>query len=168
MTAGWHRDPTGRSDHRYWNGTSWTDQVSKAGDQSTDPISGDYAPPPATPGRTKKRRVWPWVVGTILVIGFGGCALVVAAVNNAVEELNAEQRQHAISKTQFDTVEFGVTKEALIDQLGKEPEDVQEFASRDINIVSSCIYYNRKGGEFGDRFQFCFDDSGLLDSKNAY
>jgi hypothetical protein len=34
-------------------------------------------------------------------------------------------------------------------------------------ISSSCIYYNRRGGEFGDRFQFCFDGDSLQ-SKNAY
>jgi hypothetical protein len=36
--AGWHPDPTGAHDHRYWNGTRWTDHVADAGVQSLDPI----------------------------------------------------------------------------------------------------------------------------------
>jgi hypothetical protein len=34
----WHADPTGRHEHRYWDGTAWTDQVSDAGVQSSDPM----------------------------------------------------------------------------------------------------------------------------------
>jgi hypothetical protein len=36
--AGWHPDPTGRHDHRWWDGTTWTDQVSDAGTAGTDPL----------------------------------------------------------------------------------------------------------------------------------
>lgn len=34
----WHPDPTGRHEHRYWTGTSWSDHVSDAGQQLTDPV----------------------------------------------------------------------------------------------------------------------------------
>ncbi len=34
----------GRFDHRYWNGTAWTDSVSRAGIQHEDPV--DSTPPP--------------------------------------------------------------------------------------------------------------------------
>ena len=36
--AGWYPDPTGRHEQRYWNGVTWTDQVTTAGDVSTDPL----------------------------------------------------------------------------------------------------------------------------------
>ena len=36
--AGWQADPTGRHEHRYWDGARWTDQVSDAGVASTDPV----------------------------------------------------------------------------------------------------------------------------------
>lgn len=36
-TAGWHPDPAGRYQHRYHDGTRWTDQVSTDGRQSSDP-----------------------------------------------------------------------------------------------------------------------------------
>jgi hypothetical protein len=50
-------------------------------------------------------------------------------------------------------------------------EDRQEFENEGIPgeepVGSSCIYYNRAGGDLGDSFQFCFT-KGRLDSKNAY
>src|SRR4051794_13133389 len=37
--AGWHPDPRGRHEHRYWDGTQWTDHVADAGVMSTDPVA---------------------------------------------------------------------------------------------------------------------------------
>ena len=36
VTAGWHPDPTGRHELRYWSGTAWTEHVSDKGVQATD------------------------------------------------------------------------------------------------------------------------------------
>ncbi len=36
--AAWHPDPTGRHDHRYWDGERWTEHVADAGVASTDPL----------------------------------------------------------------------------------------------------------------------------------
>jgi predicted MFS family arabinose efflux permease len=36
--AGWHADPAGRHQHRYWNGAAWTEHVADNGESSTDPI----------------------------------------------------------------------------------------------------------------------------------
>ena len=41
--SGWHPDPTARHEHRYWDGSRWTDDVSDRGVTSTDPM-------PAGPG----------------------------------------------------------------------------------------------------------------------
>ena len=35
--AGWYHDPSGRFELRYWDGTQWTEHVSRAGTQFTDP-----------------------------------------------------------------------------------------------------------------------------------
>lgn len=83
--AGWHPDPTGQFDHRYWDGTRWTEHVSTAGRQSSSPLG---AAPPSTPpttaqpssaqppaqGRSPRRggRAWKWVAvafATLVVIG---------------------------------------------------------------------------------------------------
>jgi hypothetical protein len=37
---GWQRDPSGRHEYRYWDGSSWTDDVSDAGMTSVDPLTG--------------------------------------------------------------------------------------------------------------------------------
>ena len=44
--ASWLSDPTGRHDHRYWDGTQWTDHVADAGVAASDPYDGpsDAAP----------------------------------------------------------------------------------------------------------------------------
>lgn len=41
--AAWHPDPTGRHEHRYWDGEAWTDHVADAGQSSTDPVDGSGA-----------------------------------------------------------------------------------------------------------------------------
>ncbi|MBT4984514.1 MAG: DUF2510 domain-containing protein [Ilumatobacter sp.] len=37
MPAGWYADPSGRYELRYWDGNAWTEHVSRAGQQFTDP-----------------------------------------------------------------------------------------------------------------------------------
>lgn len=37
--ADWYPDPTGRFEHRYWNGSEWTEHVSSNGQASTDPVN---------------------------------------------------------------------------------------------------------------------------------
>lgn len=43
--AGWYPDPTGRHQHRYWDGRGWTEHVGSNGTASTDPM-------PPQPGAT--------------------------------------------------------------------------------------------------------------------
>jgi vacuolar-type H+-ATPase subunit I/STV1 len=40
VAAGWYPDPTGRFDHRYWDGSAWTDHAARGGVQSQDPVAG--------------------------------------------------------------------------------------------------------------------------------
>jgi Protein of unknown function (DUF2510)/Domain of unknown function (DUF4234) len=42
--SGWHPDPSGQHELRYWDGQTWTDHVSDGGQQATEPI------PPPPPG----------------------------------------------------------------------------------------------------------------------
>jgi len=44
---GWYADPSGRYDHRYWDGTTWTEHVSRGGVASTAPVvPADWYPDP--------------------------------------------------------------------------------------------------------------------------
>ena len=36
--AGWHPDPAGRHEHRYWNGSRWTEHAADAGVAVVDPL----------------------------------------------------------------------------------------------------------------------------------
>jgi len=43
VPAGWHADPTGRHQLRYWDGAGWTDHVSDGGQQGQDPVEANLA-----------------------------------------------------------------------------------------------------------------------------
>ncbi|MET0150207.1 MAG: DUF2510 domain-containing protein, partial [Acidimicrobiales bacterium] len=45
---GWYADPNGRHEYRYWDGATWSDQVSDGGVVSTDPPTAQ-GPTAATP-----------------------------------------------------------------------------------------------------------------------
>jgi uncharacterized protein YxjI len=42
--ANWYPDPGGKHEHRYWDGTQWTDNVADHGRQSVDPLAGTHVP----------------------------------------------------------------------------------------------------------------------------
>lgn len=44
VPGSWHADPTGRFEYRYWDGTQWTEHVSRAGQVSVDPLTAPSAP----------------------------------------------------------------------------------------------------------------------------
>ena len=54
MSANWHRDPLGRAEYRWFDGTNWTLRVATGGVESTEPESASLAefagpPPPPIP-----------------------------------------------------------------------------------------------------------------------
>ncbi len=231
--AGWYEDPMRRYEHRYWDGSEWTENVASGGQQAVDAIASvppasdvassavvaETTPAAATPasatsvsaapavsapiavatvplrlcphcqaqsatastvcpncgkGYAKKKK-WPWVVGAIflvMVIGFAGCVVLVSTVaNKAVDALNAAQALHAITPGQFAAVQLGTSRSGVVNELGKPPENAQDFVQRGFlngqPTNSSCIYYNKAGGSFGNIYQFCFQNDAL-ESKNAY
>ena len=53
--AAWHPDPLGRHEHRYWDGTRWTEHVADGGRSGHDPIEAapaDSSAGAAQPGET--------------------------------------------------------------------------------------------------------------------
>lgn len=51
---------------------------------------------PASPA--KKRRVWPWILLGVLVVLVGGCGLIIFAIDEAVDDLE-EQDRRALEQT---------------------------------------------------------------------
>lgn len=47
--AGWYPDPRGRHEHRYFDGTTWTDHVADAGRGGMDPVNAPSPPAGPTP-----------------------------------------------------------------------------------------------------------------------
>lgn len=194
VTEGWKPDPSGDSDWRWWDGSSWTERVGasqKAAATLAPAASGITAPNKVCPhcgaaaqttskkcpscGKGYNKRTGLKIFAGICIVGLvlliGTCALIVAGVGNVVNELNEEQERSAISKAQYDALEIGMTQREVIASTGKQPEDRQTFQSESFldeePANSSCIYYNQEGGEFLDSYQLCFDE-GVLTSKNVW
>lgn len=76
---GWFPDPTGRHDHRWWDGAAWTSHVADAGVASTDSlptasapgIDAAAAPAPLASAATSSDPVAVWA----LIIGLGAILL---------------------------------------------------------------------------------------------
>lgn len=71
MDAGWHPDPSGKFDQRYWDGARWTDHVARGGEMMRDePLPTPLLRPPPRPVEKRGWRQWPWtqiVFGVIVV-----------------------------------------------------------------------------------------------------
>lgn len=58
----WKHDPTGRHDHRYWDGSTWTDNVADAGVAGSDPYPGSPGEEPTlvdAPVASDPTSQWP-------------------------------------------------------------------------------------------------------------
>jgi hypothetical protein len=59
--AAWQPDPTGKHDHRWWDGERWTEHVADAGQASVDPLETELPPPsgeaPTGPADTSSSEV---------------------------------------------------------------------------------------------------------------
>ena len=56
VDAGWHTDPTGRFDWRWWDGTNWTNSVSRGGAQQTDELYNATTGPPRSHRHESERH----------------------------------------------------------------------------------------------------------------
>jgi hypothetical protein len=70
--AGWHADPSGRHQLRFWDGSSWTDHVSDDGRASTDPIVQAAVQGGTAPAGRPRRRGGSVLIGVALVLGLLG------------------------------------------------------------------------------------------------
>jgi hypothetical protein len=108
------------------------------------------------------------LAATVLIVGC--VALIGAGADQVADDLEKQQRANSITLEQYRGVKAGTPQSEIEKRFG-EPADAQEFEAEipelDTKSSGSCIYYNRRGGDLGDIFQFCFDD-GRLTSKNAY
>jgi len=128
---------------------------------STEEVGGD-----AGLGKGADR---PPLAGTLLVIvGVVGCAALVGGTANEIDKgIQKEQNSNAITNKQARSVKLGTTRGAVESKFGP-PKSDQESTNEGLGD-DTCIYYNVKGGEILDQWQFCFGGagkSGKLTTKN--
>jgi hypothetical protein len=80
--ASWQPDPTGRHDHRYWDGLRWTDHVADAGVAGTDPYDDQDVVTEGTGGSGGEGEA----VATTGAVWAGGVADEPAAADEAAAE----------------------------------------------------------------------------------
>ena len=73
--AGWFTDPTGRHEHRYWDGSAWTEHVASGGVVTADAI--DLAPAVSVEKRSRTRTP-AFAAAAIALVAIVGVAAVVA------------------------------------------------------------------------------------------
>lgn len=142
----------------------------------TQAQTADMQCPACGKGYRKKNRtflkVFLGIVASIVVLAVGCTALIGSAANEVAKELDAEQEAHAISAETFASLKLGATKDQVMAAVAPAtPEDAQEFEQAGVlsadQVRSSCLYFTKEGGGFGDLYQLCFTNE-RLDSKNAY
>lgn len=74
LAAGWYPDPSGRADHRWWDGERWTTVVSVDGEERTD-----TEPPPLGSPERPAGRPWLTALAVVIVAGIAGVAAGVVA-----------------------------------------------------------------------------------------
>jgi len=111
------------------------------------------------------------VVKIVLGIVLGGLVLIVGcfalvgySVDEGFKEVDRQQNRNSISNREARSVKLGTAKGAVIRKLG-DPRDTQEGENEGLG-QDSCIYYNLRGGEVLDSWQFCFNSQDKLTSKN--
>ena len=70
-TPGWHPDPSGRHEHRFWDGSGWTNSVADGGRVAADPLGAGgptSADPAGGPARRADRGRGRWLVGAIAAV----------------------------------------------------------------------------------------------------
>lgn len=89
--AGWHPDPEGSGQLRWWDGAQWTSAVQPSpipSDQMSEPH------PDPEPGKSNRKK-WPWIVGAVVVlIGIIGA---VSAPDESAEGASSGQANTARS-----------------------------------------------------------------------
>lgn len=65
--AGWHPDPEGSGQQRWWDGQQWTSALQPS---ATSSMPSGYTSEPQTdpePGKSKPKK-WPWIAGAVVML----------------------------------------------------------------------------------------------------
>jgi hypothetical protein len=161
--AGWHPDPGGAAQWRYWDGTAWTEHVSPYYAHAHAAAAATPAEPaaPATPRRKMSRGLLAAIIGASL-LALGGCgALAVVGINRGVDEAKKEANRHALTPEEFDSVRPGETRVSVERRL-RRAESVRQRGAFE------CLYYFKRDHILRTRYKLCFSPaSGRLAYKES-
>jgi hypothetical protein len=139
--AQWSPDPTGRHEHRWWDGERWTDQVSDAGIATVDAMAPP--PPPPVVGRSGlPGAVIALIVAAVIGLPILGIAAVTLLGNDASQKFEevGERIQEPASSTSTTattstTISTGTSDDFVVDAfvnglLGSAPDSITEADAR--------------------------------------
>ncbi len=151
---GWERDPSGRADYRYWDGSRWTDRVSRMGREETDRVHFK--------SRSEGPRSWSRSKITVFaVLAVIGVAVAVAAdaerepVQDPVEPITIPTVGHVlddstISRGEYEAIPIGTGRANVIATLG-DPAWIDTY------YVSDGCYFYSSVNDPATYFWFCFN-----------
>jgi Protein of unknown function (DUF2510) len=80
-SSGWHRDPMGRFEYRYFNGVQWTSDVSINGQRYVDAPMSSIAPVSPTPRPRRGQAIASFIIGmSAVALGWVPFVFVLAAL----------------------------------------------------------------------------------------
>jgi uncharacterized protein YxjI len=141
--ANWYPDPQGRHQHRYWDGTAWTDHVSDNGVTSTDPVNAprgldkvDSALTVGNEGDPEKIRRQVSGDGTLRSANIGEAAFVGGGTLFTEPVLVVNQKAKIIElNNQYGVFDKDGRQIAAVNQVG------QSAAKKVLRLVSSLDQY---------------------------
>lgn len=138
MTPGWHRDPAGRADYRWWDGSRWTTSIA-SGDVVMFDLEGvPSAPPPDAPTTSDAGslapRPSPIVTATVAIVIVVLVIGIVAIVHRDDDRAAADARARARLSDQVSSL-----SKSLSSGLSGVRGDVDELSSSVDDLSSSAF-----------------------------
>ncbi len=129
----WLADPTGRHQMRYWDGQQWTDHVSNAGVQATDPVGS-----PATNTATAAPAASGGWMDKVTAAANQAVDATSAAVDSAADSLsNRPAPQATAPVTQADPAATPATSDAAADQPSLIADELAKLAKlKDAGVLT--------------------------------
>ncbi len=133
----WYPDPSGVHEHRYWDGTTWTDDVSDHGRQSTEPFAGSGKVPTSggSPDQIRQQVVGKAGVGSSAVGGGSIFSEPILVVNQKAKliELNNEYAIYDQNGTQIGAIRQ--VGQSTLKKVARFVSSLDQFMTHSLQVV---------------------------------
>ncbi len=135
--ADWYPDPGGIHEHRYWDGSRWTDNVADHGHQSADPLTGGGIVPTTSQSAEKIRRQVVGKAGVAAAAVGGGTIFTepILVVNQKAKliELNNEYAIYDQNGTQIGAIRQ--VGQSAIKKVARFVSSLDQFMTHSLQVV---------------------------------